>query len=111
MSVQAPQNIEADATPRLSFVARHRDLLLGLIAVVLFFAAWQAVYLFVPFNKLFISKPDLIALGFVDLIRSGTLWRDLAVSVVPFFYGLTGAMAVGVTLGVVMGWRVRVGWA
>ena len=26
----------------------------------LFFAAWQAVFLFVPFNKLFISKPDLI---------------------------------------------------
>ena len=81
MSVQTPQNA-ADDAPRLSFVARHRDLLLGLLAVVLFFAAWQAVFLFVPFNKLFISKPDLIALGFIDLVRSGTLVRDLAVSAV-----------------------------
>src|SRR5258708_9371433 len=97
MSVQAPQNTEADAAPHRPFVARHRDLLLGLLAVVLFFAAWQAVFLFVPFNKLFISKPDLIALGFVDLIRSGTLLRDLAVSAVPFFYGLTAATAVRVT--------------
>src|SRR5215212_7229907 len=111
MAVQAPQNSTADDAPRLSFVARHRDLLLGLLSVALFFAAWQAVFLVVPFNKLFISKPDLIALGFIDLIRSGALLRDLAVSAVPFCYGLAAATVVGVTLGVVMGWRTRVGWA
>ena len=33
------------------------------------------------------------------------------VSAVPFFYGLTAATIVGVVLGVVMGWRTRVGWA
>ncbi len=86
-------------------------LLLGISAVVLFFAAWQAIFLVVPFNKLFISKPDLIALGLLDLIRSGALFRDLAVSAVPFFYGLTAATVVGVTIGIVMGWRRRVGYA
>jgi NitT/TauT family transport system permease protein len=95
----------------VSFAARHRDLLLGISAVVLFFAAWQAIFLVVPFNKLFISKPDLIALGLLDLIRSGALFRDLAVSAVPFFYGLTAATVVGVTIGIVMGWRRRVGYA
>jgi len=100
-----------DAAPRVSFAARHRDLLLGLAAVVLFFAAWQAIFLVVPFNKLFISKPDLIARGLLDLIRSGALFRDLAVSAVPFFYGLTAATVVGVTVGIVMGWRRRVGYA
>ena len=109
--VQAPHNSATDDAPHLPFMTRHRNLLLGLLSVVLFFAAWQAVFLFVPFNKLFISKPDLIALGFIDLIRSGALVRDLAVSAVPFFYGLTAATVVGVTLGVVMGWRRRVGWA
>jgi taurine transport system permease protein len=105
-----PENAE-DLAPRQSFAARHRDLLLGLAAVVLFFAAWQAMFLIVPFNKLFISKPDLIALGLLDLIRSGALFRDLAVSAVPFFYGLTAATVVGVTIGIVMGWRRRVGYA
>ena len=100
-----------DEVPRVSFAARHRDLLLGLAAVVLFFAAWQAIFLVVPFNKLFISKPDLIARGLLDLIRSGALFRDLAVSAVPFFYGLTAATVVGVTVGIVMGWRRRVGYA
>ena len=100
-----------EAAPRQSFTDKHRKVLLGFLAVAMFIAAWQAAFLFVPFNKLFISKPDLIALGFVDLIRSGALLRDLAVSAVPFFYGLAAATVIGVTLGVVMGWRRRVGWA
>jgi NitT/TauT family transport system permease protein len=85
--------------------------LLGLFAVLLFFALWEAVFLVVPFNQLFISKPSLILLGLVDLINSGDLLRDLAVSAVPFLYGFVAAVIVGVALGVVMGWRVRVGYA
>ena len=82
------------------------------MSVALFFAAWQAVFLFVPFNPLFISKPDLIAESSrrpVD--RSGDLLRDLAVSAVPFVYGFGRRGIVGVALGIVMGWRVRVGYA
>ena len=48
-------------------------------AVVLFFAAWQAIFLVVPFDPLFICKPSLIAAGYVDLIGSGDLLHDLAV--------------------------------
>ncbi|MGC1279347.1 MAG: ABC transporter permease, partial [Xanthobacteraceae bacterium] len=59
----------------------------------------------------FISKPSLIAAGFVDLVGSGDLADDLAVSAVPFFLGLGAAVVVGVPLGIVMGWRVRVGYA
>jgi taurine transport system permease protein len=100
-----------DAAFRPSFAARHRNLLLGALAVALFFAAWQAIFLVVPFNPLFISKPSLIFLGFVDLIDSGDLAHDLAVSAVPFVYGFVAAVLVGVPLGIVMGWRVRVGYA
>jgi taurine transport system permease protein len=99
-----------DAAPRVSS-ARYRKALLGSLSVVLFFAAWQAVFLVVPFDPLFISKPSLIASGLVDLITSGDLFRDLAVSAVPFLYGFSAAVVIGVPLGVVMGWRVRVGYA
>lgn len=101
----------SDTAPRIGFAARHRNLLLGALAVVLFLIAWQAVFLVVPFNKLFISKPDLIAAAFVDLIGSGDLFHNLAVSAVPFAIGFVAASIVGVALGVVMGWRVRVGYA
>src|SRR5579863_7572319 len=90
-------------------VWRYRNFLLGALAVVLFFAAWQAIFLVLPFNPLFISKPSLIFWGFVDLVQSGELFDDLAVSAVPFFLGLGAAIVVGVPLGIVMGWRVRVG--
>ena len=100
-----------EALPRSSFADKHRRVLLGLLAVAIFVAAWQAVFLVVPFNKLFISKPDLIWQALVDLIASGDLMRDLAISAVPFLYGFSAAVVVGVTLGVVMGWRERVGYA
>jgi ABC-type nitrate/sulfonate/bicarbonate transport system permease component len=100
-----------DAAPRASFPTRYRKALLGGLSVVLFFAAWQAIFLVVPFNPLFISKPSLIASGLADLITSGDLLRDLAVSAVPFLYGFSAAVLIGVPLGIVMGWRVRVGYA
>lgn len=100
-----------DAVFRPSFAARHRNLLLGALAVAIFFAAWQAIFLVVPFNPLFVSKPSAIFLGFVDLIESGDLAHDLSVSAVPFVYGFVAAVIVGVPLGIVMGWRPRVGYA
>src|SRR2546430_4870131 len=100
-----------DTAPRVSFAERHRKMLLGGLSVALFFAAWQALFLVVPFNPLFISKPNLIAESFVDLLTSGDLLRDLAISAVPFLYGFTAAVVVGVSVGIVMGWRVRVGYA
>jgi taurine transport system permease protein len=99
------------ATIRPPFAARHRKFFLGGLAVIAFFAAWQAIFLVVPFNPLFITKPSLIAAGFADLIESGDLLHDLAVSAVPFFLGLGAAVVIGVPLGIVMGWRVRVGYA
>jgi taurine transport system permease protein len=100
-----------NAAPQMSFSTRYRKALLGGLSVVLFFAAWQAIFLVVPFNPLFISKPSLIASGLADLITSGDLLRDLAVSAVPFLYGFSAAVLIGVPLGIVMGWRVRVGYA
>jgi taurine transport system permease protein len=97
--------------PRASFTARHRNALLGGLAVALFFAAWQAIFLILPLNPLFFTTPTQIAAGFVDLVESGDLLHDLAVSAVPFCLGLLAAAVIGVPLGVVMGWRVRIGYA
>jgi NitT/TauT family transport system permease protein len=100
-----------DGVPQIPFLERNRKVVLGLLAVVLFFGAWQAVFLYFPFNPLFISKPNLIFAGLADLITSGELLYDLRVSAVPFFYGFSAAVVVGVSIGILMGWRVRVGYA
>src|ERR1700683_1315298 len=97
------------ATIHPSFVVRCRKPLLGGLAVALFFAAWQAIFLVVPYNPLFITKPSAIAEGYVDLIGSGDLFHDLAVSAVPFFVGLAAGALIGVALGIVLGWGPRGG--
>lgn len=100
-----------EVIPHSSFLARHRKLLLGCLSVALFFALWEAIFLIIPLNTLFISKPSLIALGLMDMLATGELARDLAVSAVPFLYGFAAAVVAGVALGVVMGWRARVSHA
>ena len=100
-----------DAVPQQGFAERHRKVLLGALAVVLFFAAWQAVFLVVPFNPLFISKPNLILASFYTLLierRSAARPRRQR-----------GAVRLRLQrrgrrrrpIGVVMGWRQRVGYA
>src|ERR1700716_2357532 len=93
-----------EAVPRQSFADKHRKVLLGLLAVAIFVAGWQAAFLIFPFNPQLISKPDLIGQAFAYILVNGDLLRDLAISAVPFFYGFTAAVVVGVPLGVVMGW-------
>src|SRR3989475_9053780 len=88
-----------DTAPHLGFAERNRKPLLGGLSVALFLAAWQAVFLFVPFDPLFISKPNLIAASLLDMIANGDLFHDLAVSAVPFVYGFTAAGVVGVSVG------------
>ena len=100
-----------DLPVRPGAIWRYRNALLGALAVAAFFAVWQAIFLFVPLNPLFMTTPSLIAQGYLDMVESGDLFHDLAVSAVPFFLGLTAAVAVGVPLGMVMGWRPRVGYA
>ncbi len=100
-----------EAAPHVGFVEQNRNLLLGLLSVALFLGAWQAIFLIVPFNPLFISKPTLIAASFYEMVTSGDLFRDLAVSSVPFIYGFGAAIVVGVPVGIVMGWRPRVSYA
>src|SRR5215510_11543786 len=96
---------------RASFVTRHRGALLGLLAVVVFLAAWQAVFLVVPFNPLFITKPSLMFAGLLAMIETGELLDALLASGTPFLLGLAAAVVIGVALGIVMGWRTRVGHA
>jgi NitT/TauT family transport system permease protein len=99
-----------DAIPRQSFTDKYRKVLLGLLAIAIFLTTWQAAFLVFPFNPLFISKPNLIWDAFVGMLVSGDLLNDLAVSAVPFLYGFSAAVVVGITLGVVMGWRARVAY-
>jgi ABC-type nitrate/sulfonate/bicarbonate transport system permease component len=99
------------AVPRIVFARPSRRFLLGCAAVASFFIVWQAAFLFVPLNSLFVTKPSLMFAALWRLTASGQLFYDLSASAAPFASGLIGAVVVGVPLGILMGWRVRVGFA
>ena len=99
------------AAPRPNFLHSNRKALLGSIAVAAFFIAWQAVFLAIPLNSMFITKPSLMFEALARLTASGQLFFDLGASAVPFLLGLGASVVIGVPLGILMGWRVRVGLA
>jgi NitT/TauT family transport system permease protein len=58
-------------------------------------------------DPMFLSSPTRVLAAGMDLARSGELWPDLAVSATEFVWGYLGAVAVGVPLGLVIGWSRR----
>jgi len=99
------------ATTRPGFIQRNRKALLGSLSVVTFFVAWQAIFLVVPYNSMFITKPSLMFAALGRVTVSGQLFFDLGASAWPFLLGLAAAVLIGVPLGILMGWRLRVGLA
>jgi ABC-type nitrate/sulfonate/bicarbonate transport system permease component len=94
------------------FYAEHRRLVLGLLSVISSVAAWELLLTYViPVDPFFFTKPSLIAEAFKEQVRGPRLWHDLAVSSRAFFWGFSGAVVVGIPLGLVMGWRKRVEYA
>jgi NitT/TauT family transport system permease protein len=96
----------------MEWIEDKRRFLLGVFAVILFFAIWEAVFTWVvPLNKFFFSKPSLIWLGFLYDFNSGKMLNELLVSARPFLFGFIAAIVVGIFIGTFMGWRTRVGYS
>jgi ABC-type nitrate/sulfonate/bicarbonate transport system permease component len=102
---QAPS---APATPAASAWRRHENALIGAMSVIAFLVFWEAVVQFGFVNPLFTSSPSRIATAGYELFAGGTIYADLQASGVEFFLGYGLAIAIGVPLGVLMGWYGRV---
>lgn len=90
----------------------HQRLILGTASVIGFILLWQLLLTYiVPFNSFFITKPSLIAIAAKNLMSSGKLWHDLAISSRAFAWGFSAAVLIGIPVGLVMGWRKRLEYA
>lgn len=94
------------------FWFKRQNLVLGSLTVVAFFAIWEGIFEWlIPLNIFFMSKPSMIFNGwFIDL-TGGQLLDDVVTSSKPFLFGFVSAAAVGIFIGTMMGWRMRVGYA
>ena len=84
--------------------AALRARIISTTAVVVFLAAWEGVVRFGLINPLFTSSPSRIVMTFLRMLHEGVLAKDIRVSGTEFLIGYSAAIAVGVVVGVAMGW-------
>jgi NitT/TauT family transport system permease protein len=93
------------------FWLKRQNLILGTVTVIAFFAAWEGLFEWViPLNAFVMSKPSLIFNGLYIDLMGGQLLSDLVTSSKPFLWGFIAAGLVGIFIGTMMGWRLRVGY-
>jgi NitT/TauT family transport system permease protein len=92
-----------------SYFAEHRRLCIGLCSVLALLSAWELILTYVfPVNPFFFTKPSLILAAFAEQLLGTKLWHDLAVSSQAFIWGFSFSVAIGIPVGLIMGWRRRV---
>ncbi|BDZ64400.1 ABC transporter permease [Agromyces mangrovi Wang et al. 2018] len=74
------------------------------VEVVILLALWELVVGVLGWiNPVFFPPPSAIAGGFVELLQSGALWSNIAISMQAWLTGFAIAVVVGVPVGLLMG--------
>jgi NitT/TauT family transport system permease protein len=82
-----------------------RNALAGALGMALFLCAWQAVTWGNGITD--VPGPRLALRGLGELSSAGVLWRNVVASVFRVAWGFCLAAAVGIPLGVLLGWQRR----
>ena len=95
-------------SPLKHFYEVHENALLGALGVACFLGLWEWAGTSSESGKLFFSAPSLIMNAFVKLAAQGSIWNDIWVSFQEFAIGYLASIAVGLPLGIAMGWYRRI---
>lgn len=82
---------------------RIGDFVLPALSVIGFIAVWQLVVDLRGIPPIYLPAPTAIGAALWQMARDGSLWFNLAVTLVRIFAGFAVATLFGVSLGVVMG--------
>lgn len=89
------------------FLTKSSNILIGFILLI---AVWQAAVFLGKYETSLFPPPLQVWEGIVSLIRDGTLFTHLQVSLVRFGIGYVSAVIAAVTLGLILG-LLRRAWA
>ncbi len=90
---------------------RNERLFIGAASVLAFLLLWEAAFRFSWVNPIFISAPSQVALAAVQVFSSSEFRADMAISGTEFIVGYLMAIAVGIPLGLAVGWSKRLYFA
>jgi ABC-type nitrate/sulfonate/bicarbonate transport system permease component len=91
-----------------SLRGKNERLVLGLIGLVGVIAVWEITANLGLFRKSLLSTPTLIWRAAVTDFGSGAIWPHISVSASEFAIGFVASLAVGIPLGLAIGWFRRV---
>lgn len=77
---------------------------LGVIGVVSFFAAWELLTRLEIINPFYFPPISAIVVKGYELFANGSIWEHVWFSLTNFVIGFLASVALGVVLGVPMGW-------
>lgn len=105
---KSTEDTNADASPFkggfTSIIARNEDFLLGAITVIVLLSFWEMSVWLKWVNPLFTSSPSRIAIAAYTMFADGSIYPHLAISGLELVVGFSLAIAVGIPLGILMGW-------
>ncbi len=93
---------------RPSRLARYEPTLIGAGVVIAFLLLWQGVASARVVPELFLPGPSDIWEAFRAYVREGSIWIDLSFSGRELFIGYGLAIAIGLPVGMLMGWYKRI---
>jgi ABC-type nitrate/sulfonate/bicarbonate transport system permease component len=102
-----PVRIPGQPGPR----ARYEGVLVGSSTVMAFVVIWQLVAFRRIVPELFLPGPIDIANAFAAYVARGSIWPDMWISGQELAYGFLLSIAVGLPLGMLMGWYRRLNQA
>jgi NitT/TauT family transport system permease protein len=88
---------------------RGERLLLGGVFLVVLFAVWELAGVLRVEPSIILPSPAEVVAAFRDYFSSQDIWADFAASGQELLYGFALAAVVGVTLGLAIGWYMRLG--
>jgi ABC-type nitrate/sulfonate/bicarbonate transport system permease component len=82
---------------------RLTELVLPALSIIGFIALWQLIVDLRGIPPIYLPAPSAIALALAQMARDGSLWTNLAATVLRIFAGFAVAAIGGVALGLLMG--------
>jgi NitT/TauT family transport system permease protein len=78
---------------------------LGVLALILALVFWACYAALIVKNSFLLPGPGDVLFAFIDLLQKGILLADFGVSLMHFAIGLSGAILIGIPIGIAMGWN------
>lgn len=83
-------------------------LLNTLIGLFILLAIWEGIVLTGMYERTLLPSPLDVFIGMVELIKDGTLFTDIKVSLYRFFAGYLSAVILAVIIGLLLGWFSKI---